>query len=500
MDAFLGNPPFAGKNGLIEAGGPSYLPWLQAVHPGAHGNADLSAHFLRRCDCLLGKHGTMGFLTTGSIAHGDTRSTGLGWMVRHGLVIYAATTRLPWIGGPNVAICLFHLAKGRLAECTDRAWLDGVRVGSIDSQLRPATERADPLPLAANANTSFQGSIVLGTGFILTSDERDALIAKSARNVERIFPYLGGEEVNTSSSQAFDRYVISFGNMALAEAERWPDLVRIVDERVKSERDSQRDKAGKNTWWLHLRPRSELYASIAPLDRCLVTSIHTKHLVFSFQPVERVFSHALYVFPLSARSPFAILQSRTHEAWARLRGSTLEDRAATARLRYSGSDCFDTFPFPQRDPRTVIPALETIGDQLYTARARYMVDENVGLTITYNRLKDPANTEPRVLELRRLHEAMDRAVLDAYGWSDVDVPPYCPLDDDGRKKLERFEDEVIDRLFVLNAKRAEEERIKGLAVGAKQKGKAKKAAPKVAEAQAALFEAPPTKAEDSGES
>lgn len=140
--------------------------------------------------------------------------------------------------------------------------------------------------------------------------------------------------------------------------------------------------------------------------------------------------------------------------------------------------CFETFPFPQPDPRAVLPALEAIGERLYTTRAAYLVSENVGLTTTYNRLKDPSNQEPRLLALRRLHEEMDRAVLDAYGWTDIDVPPYCSLGDDDKKQLARFEDEVIDRLFVLNAARAEEEKRKGLAAGAKQKGAGKGAAKK----------------------
>jgi hypothetical protein len=107
----------------------------------------------------------------------------------------------------------------------------------------------------------------------------------------------------------------------------------------------------------------------------------------------------------------------------------------------------------------VIPALEEIGERLYTTRAKYMIDTQQGLTQTYNQLKAPRVTEARVVELRRLHEEMDRAVLAAYGWDDVKVPPYgTPVSDEEKKALERFEDEVIDRLFALNAKRAEEER------------------------------------------
>lgn len=111
-----------------------------------------------------------------------------------------------------------------------------------------------------------------------------------------------------------------------------------------------------------------------------------------------------------------------------------------------------------------------------------MVDTNLGLTKTYNALKDPTVDEPRIVTLRHLHEAMDRAVLDAYGWTDLVVPPFCPRTDDERAALAAFEAEVIERLHALNAVRANEEALAGL--GKKGKGAKAKAAK---EAQAGLF-------------
>ena len=99
----------------------------------------------------------------------------------------------------------------------------------------------------ANAGKSFQGSIVLGMGFTFDDTARDGvanplslmheLIAEDPRNAERIFPYIGGEEVNDSPTHAHHRYVINFGEMTEAEARRWPDLMRIVEEKVKPQRD-----------------------------------------------------------------------------------------------------------------------------------------------------------------------------------------------------------------------------------------------------------------------
>jgi hypothetical protein len=145
-------------------------------------------------------------------------------------------------------------------------------------------------------------------------------------------------------------------------------------------------------------------------------------------------------------------------------------------LRYAATDCFGTFPFPKPDPRTIIPAVEAIGKQLYQARATYMVETNQGLTKAYNALKDPRCDETAILALRTLHEQMDRAVLDAYGWTDLAVPPFCPKSPEEERALEAFQGAVIDRLFVLNAERAAEEK----RLGAAKVPKGKKAAPKKA--------------------
>ena len=107
-----------------------------------------------------------------------------------------------------------------------------------------------------------------------------------------------------------------------------------------------------------------------------------------------------------------------------------------------------------------------------------MVRNNEGLTKTYNRFHDPNDRDSDICRLRGLHAAMDRAVLDAYGWTDL--KPTCEFildyeeeeSEDGasrkRKKPWRyrwpdeFRDEVLARLLALNQERAEQERLAGL--------------------------------------
>ncbi|WP_437562981.1 type IIL restriction-modification enzyme MmeI [Sorangium sp. So ce542] len=464
MEGVVGNPPFMGGSAISTRHGASYRDWLLQLHTEAHGNADLAAHFFRRASILLGEHGAFGLIATNTIAQGDTRTTGLAALVRNGWKLYDATTSMPWPGAAAVMVSLVHGAHGS-ATRNAISLLDGKPATHLNSRLRPKPERPDATPLERNGGSSYLGSKIYGEGFTLTPAEREALVRRNPRNRERIFPYLGGEEINTSPTQAFVRYVISFGQMELAEAEEWPDLMRIVREKVKPERDQNNREIRRKYWWRFGETTPALYAAITPLDRCLILSRHLKHLAFTFVPTDRIFSEATCIFPLKRASAFAVLQSRVHEPWARLLSSSIKTD-----LRYSASDCFETFPFPKPDPRTVIPELESIGERLYDTRARFMVDTNQGLTKTYNALKDPDCDDPRILELRRLHEEMDRAVLAAYGWSEIAVPPYCPLTERGREALQAFEDEVIDRLYVLNAERAREEQRLGLA--GKKKGRA----------------------------
>ncbi len=121
--------------------------------------------------------------------------------------------------------------------------------------------------------------------------------------------------------------------------------------------------------------------------------------------------------------------------------------------------------------------MEAAGRECYEFRAALMARNDEGLTKTYNRFHDPNETDADILRLRDLHEAMDRAVLDAYHW--YDIPTTCEflldyeVDEEEagsrRKKPWRYRwpddvrDEVLARLLELNAKRHEEEVLLGIA-------------------------------------
>ena len=442
FDAFVGNPPFAGKNTIAEGSPEGFLDWLRLLHPESHGNADLVAHFFRRCFNLLRPDGAMGLIATNTIAQGDTRSSGLRWICTHGGTIVAARKRYRWPGVAAVVVSIVHVLKGIYSG---ERTLDGRRVEQITAFLFDKGGHEDPKPLRANAGKSFVGSYVLGMGFTFDdSSEADddtpgipspiatmeRLIAENPKNAEVIFPYIGGKEVNDSPTHAHHRYVINFGDRSEEECRlEWPELLGIVERKVKTERMTNNREGYRRYWWQYAEKRGELYSAIANRDRVLACpggTGATKHFSLDFLPGGLTYSQTLCIFALNDFNCFAVLHGRVHEAWAVFNSATLEER-----LRYNSSTCFETFPFPSalldcapNDPAhdPTRESLESIGKRYHQFRAELMVSNNEGLTSTYNRFHDPAETSEGILELRHLHDEMDQAVLAAYGWSDA-LPP-----------------------------------------------------------------------------
>ncbi|MDZ8084315.1 MAG: DNA methyltransferase [Nostoc sp. DedQUE12b] len=486
FDAIIGNPPFAGKNTTINAHAPGYQDWLKEVYPESHGNSDIVAFFFRRAFEILREGGTFGLIATNTIAQGDTRSTGLRWICQNKGTIYNAQKRLKWPGLAAVIVSVVNVFKGIYKGLK---LLNGREVSLISAFLFHAGGNEDIALLLENKDIGFVGSYILGTGFTFDDSNPDAtpiaemqsLIEKDSRNHERIFPYIGGYEVNSSPIHNHSRYVINFGDMSEAEVQTYPDLMKIIEAKVKGTRASHSTSA----WWKFERPRGELYKAITGLDRVLVCGQTSKYRTFTFLKTNYVFDQKLIVFALPLFSSFAILHSRIHEMWALFFGSTMKDDPV-----YTPSDCFETFPFPENWETN--PTLEAVGKEYYEYRAALMVRNNQGLTDTYNRFHDPEERDADILKLRLLHAAMDKAVLEAYGWSDIPTDCTFLLDYDDeneeeqtsngrqRKKpwryrwTEEVHDEVLARLLDLNQERANMEILGGKAAQKKTKEKASK--------------------------
>jgi len=504
FDAFVGNPPFVGGKRISSIAGQAYNKWLVLIHRGSSRNADLVAHFFRRAWSILRQGGGFGLLATNSIAEGDTRQSGLEWMMRDGAVIYAAYPNEAWPGAAAVVTSRVHMRRGNWkAPCQ----LLDKPVDQISAFLL-AGEEWSPTALKSNTKKSFQGSTILGDGFILTPDHAQRMLDADPRNADVIFPYLNGQELNSDPEQKPSRYVINFWDWPEDRARQYLMPFSWLEENIYPDRvKKSRQKSYKDImsmWWLHWRPRSELYHAIGrghhferhpegwcgverSMSRVLAVTRVSKTLAFSFVSPRFVYSDATVIFASEKWGDFASVQSSIHAAFAWQHSSRLKND-----LRYSPTDALEPFPFPTS---SLSNSLGTLGNELDQARREVMTADGIGLTKLYGRIHSETENSNETGQLREIQREIDHALAAAYGWGDLDLGhgfhevPYLPENDRTRFTIsEPARLEVLRRLAELNRQRYQEEVDQGLHGGTAGSGKARARRSRAASASEPTFD------------
>lgn len=260
-----------------------------------------------------------------------------------------------------------------------------------------------------------------------------------------IRPYRNGRDL-----AARPRGVMVIDLFPLTETQvrdRFPAVYQWVSDRVKPEREQNREEFRRKYWWWFGRRHTDLRQFLLGLPRYIATVETAKHRWFQFLDAAVRPDNMLVNIGLDDAYVLGVLSSRLHVAWALAAGGTLEDRP-----RYNKTRCFDTFPFPD-PPEDARARIRDLGERL-DAHRKQVLDEHKHLTMTglYNVLeKARAGTDftdadkdvyaaGLVAVLRGLHDDLDAAVSEAYGW---------PAD--------LAEADLLQRLVDLNRDRAAEE-------------------------------------------
>jgi hypothetical protein len=320
-----------------------------------------------------------------------------------GWAVYRAEKSQPWPGTASLEVSLVWAGH---PERNESLILDGNRVTGITPSLDPLSRiRGNPYTLLANSGLSFQGSKVTGTGFVLTKEAAQALIARDPRNKEVLSPYLNGEDVNSRWDCSASRWVINFHDFPIERAMTYPEIFSILDRDVRPVREQNNRKVYRDYWWQYAEKRPGMLRAIAGLDRVLVMTLHSKTGLPTWVANNQVFSHAIGVFATDQDTSLSVLSSALHFVWWTTKGeSTLETR-----LRYTPTDGFETFPQP-----TFTEQMERAGDDLATFRRGVMERRRVGLTDLYNLVHDHKVRDEDIVRLREIHAENDEAVREAY--------------------------------------------------------------------------------------
>jgi len=480
----VGNPPFIGASTMRSALGDGYVEALRGAWQEVPDSADFVMFWWHHAGQLVreGKLSRFGFITTNSLRQTFNRRVLAAALERGAagdsllpsrasakavaatpppprLHLAFAIADHPWVDSADgaavrIAMTVAALGEGEGRLCSVIAEREGSgegldvelveRTGTIHADLTIGANVAGVSSLRANGELTSRGLMLFGAGFIVTPEEALRLDADAP-----IKPYRNGRDLTDRPRGV--KLIDLFGLSAEEVRARYPATFQWVLERVKPERDHKRDKSISENWWLHGRPRPELRKFLVGLRHYIATVETAKHRVFQFLDASIAPDNMLIAIAIDDAYALGVLSSRIHIVWALATGGTLEDRP-----RYNKSRCFETFPFPASTPEQQA-CIGELAEQLNAHRKRVLAEhEELTLTGLYNVLEKLRHGEALtakdkliherglVAVMQSLHDELDAAVLDAYGWHDL----IGQHSDDAT---------LLERLVALNTERAAEE-------------------------------------------
>jgi hypothetical protein len=401
-NAIISNPPYHGSQNLRQVLDEDYVEWLKREFD--TGLKDLCVYWFRRAADQMRPGDRAGLVGTNSISQNRARGASLNYVVEKGGVVTDAVSRQKWPGEAVVNVSIVNWVQ-RPVEPPERFLLDGEPVVGINTRLREskvAIEEYEALP--ANLGRSFQGPIPVGTFYLSPEEAREHLEANPAYT-EVVRPYLVGDDIAEDPQQRPRRFVVDFGLRPLEQAMNYPEVLDLVRERVKPDRDKNQVKRRRERWWLFGSPASEMREAIKGLPRFIAGNAQGKRFLFCWVDAGVCPSNLTNVFAFDDDYSMGVLTSSIHGAWAHSESSTLEDRP-----RYTPTSCFETFPWPQPDD-AARAQIGAIAKTLIERRQAVCLENDLGLTVLYNQVDEGAWAE-----VADLHRQLDEAVARAYGW------------------------------------------------------------------------------------
>ncbi len=404
-DAIIGNPPYHGSQQIRRELGDEYAEWLGEKF--GVGLKDYAVYWFRKGHEHLGDGGRAGYVATNSITQNRSRAPSLEWLSETGGVITSAVSTQDWSGDAAVDVAIVNWVKEPAARDEIRAILDGEEVESITPALRSASlDVSLAVRLRLNRGHAFQGPKPVGAGFVLDPSEADDLLqATDAEYRLVVRPYLAGQDIAEDPAQSPRRFIIDFDRRTLEEAAEFPAALEIARERVRPERERNRDAYTRQHWWRHGRPVLSMREAVAPLRRYIAGIATGKRILFCWCEPWTCPSNSTNVFAFDSDYAMGVLSSRAHAVWAEAQSSTLEDR-----IRYTPTSAFETFPWPTPD-NAQRNAIGVAAEAVVERRRTICAERAIGLTALYNEVDDGAYQD-----LADLHLQLDTSVAAAYGW------------------------------------------------------------------------------------
>ena len=403
LNYIMGNPPFVGHQWRSR---PQAADMEIAFHDiSKHGKLDyVTAWYNKAADIMQGTRIRAAFVSTNSIVQGE--SVGILWPFLFGVknveIVFAYRTFV-WESeaADQAAVhcviigftcykceqCKILIDEGiaKEADYINGYLLDAPNV-FIQSRGRQLT---DGLPEMSKGSQPTDGGYLL-----LSEEERSNLIEQYPQTNDYIKRFVGSRDLINNEV----RYCLWLKGVSPAKYRSIPPIVErlknVAMTRSKSPTASVRKDAERPMEFTQIRQPHNAYLAVPE-----VSSQNRRYIPIGFLSPEIIASNKLYLIPDADNYMFGVMTSNVHMAWMRVVAGRLKSD-------YSYSPAvYNNFPWPEPTPEQRAK-IEQTAQAILDARALYPDSSMADL---YDELTMPP-------ELRKAHQANDRAVMAAYGF------------------------------------------------------------------------------------
>jgi hypothetical protein len=198
--------------------------------------------------------------------------------------------------------------------------------------------------------------------------------------------------------------------MSIEEASRYVKPFQWVKVSVQPERAKNRRALYQKYWWKFGERRPAMRLALQRVSQYFAVPQTSKWAVFIPCPSDWLPNARTRVVASEDFYILGLLTSDVHRKWMHAQKSTLK-----ADISYTHNTCFETFPFPQSPSPQIVEQIRESAIALHHYRSQQMEEKQWGITKLYNAyFNEPAS------QLYKLHQHLDRLVLQAYNFSPDD--------------------------------------------------------------------------------
>ena len=241
--------------------------------------------------------------------------------------------------------------------------------------------------------------------FIFTAEEKNVFLAKEPQAEKFIRPFMMGKDFIDRKP----RYCLWLVDAMPQDIRKCPEVMKRVtavrEFRLNSKKPATQRKADTPTLFDEIKDSKTDYIALP-----VVSSQNRRYLPMDLLSVQVIAGNKLFMLSDVSLYHFGVLMSNVHMAWMRVVAGRLKSDYS-----YSNTVVYNNFPWPT--PTDAQKAkIEKTAQGILDARAKY---PDSSLADLYDEVLMPP-------ELRKAHQANDRAVMEAYGfWGKLNTESEC---------------------------------------------------------------------------